>query len=104
MSLVRLIELQLGSLADRFCEGQAGGNDQYIVVVSSDGVFLRQLRSHLGLVFIGPRHQKNGSRTMLDNGVAVLLRVFVKNALQLRMNGTLTAVRQDDGVERLVEF
>jgi len=41
---------------------------------------------------------------MLDNGLAVLLGIFVKNGLQLRMNGTLTAVREDDCVERLVEF
>ena len=41
---------------------------------------------------------------MLDHSIAMLFCVFMKDALQLRMNWTLTAVREDDGIERLVKF
>ena len=41
---------------------------------------------------------------MLHDGVGLLLRVFVKNAFQFRMNGALAAVGHDDGVEPLARF
>ena len=74
-------------------QSQAGGNDQYVVVVSSDGVFLRQLRSHLGLVFIGPRQQENGLAPCLIT-VSLCFFAIREDGLQLRMNGTLTAAER----------
>jgi hypothetical protein len=35
---------------------------------------------------------------MFDYGVAMLFSVFMKDALELRVNGTLAAIRENDGV------
>ena len=41
---------------------------------------------------------------MFNYSLTVLLDVFMKDAFQLRMNGTLAAIRQNNSVERLVDL
>src|SRR5262247_1386731 len=61
-------------------------------------------QSHFWLIFVSPCHEESWPGPIFDHGGGLLLRVFVKNTFQCRMNGTLAAVGHDDRIELLARL
>jgi hypothetical protein len=101
VSLVGLVELDVGPLRDGLREREARRNHQRIVRVPGNRVLLGELRGHLRLVLVGPGHEQDRTGAVLDHNFALFLGVLIENTFQLRVDGALAAVHHDDRVELL---